>query len=187
MMRVVKYLTLVLIIFQVFSACSVEKTSTQESKIQVALNKLKNKTYPNAWLVISSGFNGKFIQFYSYNNEVYFDFPLYSEIKNEYKDERHEGKIDSTTLKTFFINYLPNSQLFSLKKLLHSYKIDFEEVRVGFIEPTFNNQTDTTGWETTIRGIFTIDFSKTKEFIDEYFSKVYGIKTETISYLIEEN
>jgi hypothetical protein len=176
-----------LFIFFISFSCSDRNEITQESKIQSALMKLKNKNHTDAWLVIAAGFNGRFIQFYSNNNEVYFDFPLYSEIKNKYKDERFEGRIDSTSINTFFTKYLTNSQVSSLKKLLNDYKLDYEEVRKGFIEPTIVNQTDTTGWNTAIRGIYTIDFAKSKIFIDDYFAKVYGYKTDSIIYSFEEN
>jgi hypothetical protein len=187
MVSVGTYCIVFIISVLILFSCSDNKSPTQEVEIQSALKKLQNKNYSDAWLVIAAGFNGRFIQFYSYSNEVYFDFPLYSEIKNKYKDERFEGRIDSTSNNTFFTKYLTNSQLSSLKKLLDDYNLDYEEMRLGFIEPTFANQTDTTGWNTSIRGVFTIDIAQSKKFIDEYFTEVYGYKTDSITYSFEEN
>lgn len=179
---------LIIILMFLLNSCShdTDKKDSQ-NQIEMALVKLKSRNNRESWVVITAGFSQKFIQFYSVNSEIYLDFPVTFEVKNKYRDKKFDGKIDRINKETFFVNSLSDHQKLNIINLLNKHNLPFLEMRKGFIEPTNYNQTDTTGWVTSIKGKFTIPFNKAKQFIDEYFSTVYGINTDSIMYSIEEN
>lgn len=181
----------ILTIFLIFVLASCTNSGNEEErvakKIEHALNILKDKDYQEAWVVITAEPSGKFIQFFSSNHKIYFDFPVKAEVKNKYVHSNEGFRVDSIGDSTTMITLMSETEISRLKELLKRFELKYSFYRQGFIDPAQFNMTDTTGWVTSITGEFNLESKYLKEFIDKYFEKVYSLDVNAIKYKIEEN
>jgi len=152
-----------------------------------ALLRLQNRNDYNRYVIISAAGTEYYIQFFLYENSVFFDRPLYGEIKDKYYVPDLSIDTDKNEKDLWVIKYIDDNAILRFKDLLDKFEIEYEFVREGFIEPTPFNQTDTTGWVNAIRGQLKLEKELVNAFVNSIFIEAYGVENEKLVLNIKED
>ena len=152
-----------------------------------ALYRLHSKSDFNTYVIIDADGTDKFIQFYLSDSSVYFDIPIYSEVKDKYINSAIHSYADKNENGLWEIYYVEEDTQQRIETIFRNHNIKYALVKMRYIDPTFFNQTNTTGWIYSLKGPVLIDKSYIKSLIDIYFTEVYELPKENLNLKIEEN
>ena len=175
----------ILIIFLYLFLITCEENKLNNDPYE-ALLQLQSGKDANCFVILEASGTNHYLQFFLINDTVFFDVPLYSDIKEKFIDESDLIYAKKKANGLWEIYYLDENVISSLKKVLSRSYIKFDIVRNGYIEPTVFNQTDTTGWVTSIQGPLIIEKEYIQSFINLIFVEVYGLNKDTLLLSVQE-
>jgi len=152
-----------------------------------ALVRLHSRTDYNGYVIIEADGTDKYIQFYLGDGPVFFDIPIYSEVKDKYIESAIHPYAKKNENGLWQIDYIQDITLRKIETIFKNHNIDYKIVGMGYIDPTFFNQTDTTGWAYSIKGPIPIDRNYIKSLIDIFFIEIHGLSKNNLNLKIKED